>query len=203
MIRSFAALVALSLSSSLSFAAVIDFDDPPLPSGHKHLSSYEEDGFYFYGSMGHYGTGDPTDPFVTNGSAGGLTTLYGDYFTLKASDDSIFSLESVEIGGLYEHFSQRETTFIGLTASGALVSQTIPAVPGTPSAFTTYYFSDDFKRLQSVWLETSETSDGSPTVPFNSYDNFVVNKVPVPAAVWLFGSALAGLGWMKRRRQNC
>lgn len=24
--------------------------------------------------------------------------------------------------------------------------------------------------------------------------------VPVPAAVWLFGSALAGLGWMRRRR---
>ena len=24
--------------------------------------------------------------------------------------------------------------------------------------------------------------------------------VPVPAAVWLFGSALAGLGWMSRRQ---
>jgi hypothetical protein len=28
----------------------------------------------------------------------------------------------------------------------------------------------------------------------------VVSEVPVPAAVWLFGSALAGLGWMRRRR---
>jgi hypothetical protein len=27
----------------------------------------------------------------------------------------------------------------------------------------------------------------------------VVSEVPVPAAVWLFGSALAGLGWMRRR----
>jgi hypothetical protein len=26
-----------------------------------------------------------------------------------------------------------------------------------------------------------------------------VTEVPVPAAVWLFGSALAGLGWMRRR----
>ena len=26
-----------------------------------------------------------------------------------------------------------------------------------------------------------------------------ISTVPVPAAVWLFGSALAGLGWMKRK----
>jgi hypothetical protein len=27
-----------------------------------------------------------------------------------------------------------------------------------------------------------------------------VNVVPIPAAVWLFGSALAGLGWLKRKQ---
>ena len=27
-----------------------------------------------------------------------------------------------------------------------------------------------------------------------------INAVPVPAAVWLFGSALAGLGWFRRRQ---
>lgn len=27
-----------------------------------------------------------------------------------------------------------------------------------------------------------------------------VSQVPVPAAAWLFGSALAGLGWMRRRK---
>jgi hypothetical protein len=26
-----------------------------------------------------------------------------------------------------------------------------------------------------------------------------VNVVPIPAAVWLFGSALAGLGWLRRK----
>jgi hypothetical protein len=28
---------------------------------------------------------------------------------------------------------------------------------------------------------------------------FSVNVIPVPAAVWLFGSALGMLGWMRRR----
>jgi hypothetical protein len=39
------------------------------------------------------------------------------------------------------------------------------------------------------------------------YDNYALttqaisfNVVPVPAAVWLFGSALAGLGWMRRKQ---
>jgi hypothetical protein len=28
----------------------------------------------------------------------------------------------------------------------------------------------------------------------------LTSQVPIPAAVWLFGSALAGLGWMRRRK---
>ena len=33
------------------------------------------------------------------------------------------------------------------------------------------------------------------------FDNVLtVTAVPIPASVWLFGSALAGLGWMRRKR---
>jgi hypothetical protein len=44
---------------------------------------------------------------------------------------------------------------------------------------------------------------------FSGYDDsaggygnmeFAMSVVPVPASVWLFGSALAGLGWMRRRK---
>jgi len=39
------------------------------------------------------------------------------------------------------------------------------------------------------------------TTAFNGRGTFLVrtSAVPIPAAVWLFGSALAGLGWMRRR----
>ena len=30
-------------------------------------------------------------------------------------------------------------------------------------------------------------------------DNIVVNVVPIPAAAWLFGSALAGLAFLRRK----
>jgi hypothetical protein len=38
------------------------------------------------------------------------------------------------------------------------------------------------------------TLSSTPTMNFN------VTAVPLPAAVWLFGSALAGLGWMRRKQ---
>jgi hypothetical protein len=31
------------------------------------------------------------------------------------------------------------------------------------------------------------------------FDDVVVTAVPIPAALWLFGSALAGLGWFRRK----
>ncbi|HJP04021.1 MAG: VPLPA-CTERM sorting domain-containing protein [Gammaproteobacteria bacterium] len=37
------------------------------------------------------------------------------------------------------------------------------------------------------------------TVFFSALDNIALTAVPVPAAAWLFGSALAGLGWIRRR----
>jgi hypothetical protein len=39
---------------------------------------------------------------------------------------------------------------------------------------------------------------GVPIPGVLEVDNIVVSAVPVPAAVWLFGSALAGLGFMRR-----
>jgi len=59
-----------------------------------------------------------------------------------------------------------------------------PAGPFDPDALGNYQFAisvtDGFFPIESVAIE--------------------VNVVPVPAAVWLFGSALGILGWMRRRR---
>ncbi|MGI9342471.1 MAG: VPLPA-CTERM sorting domain-containing protein [Gammaproteobacteria bacterium] len=41
----------------------------------------------------------------------------------------------------------------------------------------------------------------SNIVPFTQGYDFTFTVVPVPAAVWLFGSALGALGWARRRKQ--
>jgi hypothetical protein len=45
---------------------------------------------------------------------------------------------------------------------------------------------------------TGESEDGKAQTSFQGAISY--SAVPVPAAVWLFGSALAGLGWMRRKQ---
>jgi hypothetical protein len=42
--------------------------------------------------------------------------------------------------------------------------------------------------------------EGSASVSNNSGAWIKTSAVPIPAAAWLFGSALAGLGWMRRKQ---
>ena len=76
----------------------------------------------------------------------------------------------------------------------------------------------DVGRYNFAWSWFPEDMQGDPIgtvsvlginngVSFNgtnpeSFDTnyFVATAVPIPAAVWLFGSALAGLGWMRRKQ---
>jgi hypothetical protein len=48
----------------------------------------------------------------------------------------------------------------------------------------------------------SQTSYQIGYIEYRAWANVggTVSAVPIPAAVWLFGSALGGLGWMRRRK---
>jgi hypothetical protein len=47
---------------------------------------------------------------------------------------------------------------------------------------------------------SSEISGNIATGTGRFVTSGAVSAVPIPAAVWLFGSALAGLGWMRRKK---
>jgi hypothetical protein len=64
---------------------------------------------------------------------------------------------------------------------------------GTP----TMAYQDAAYGWDSLSPATGLRRDSTPDPDIGSY---LVTTVPIPAAVWLFGSALAGLGWMRRRK---
>lgn len=61
----------------------------------------------------------------------------------------------------------------------------------------------DFSVLNEAY-DINENGEivGYGTLSDGSQGAFVMSIVPIPAAVWLFGSGLAGLGWLARRRRG-
>ena len=59
---------------------------------------------------------------------------------------------------------------------------------------------------QGQWLDVTRFGyevyypEATPVPAIVEIDNILVSAVPVPAAVWLFGSALAGLALVRRRK---
>lgn len=63
-------------------------------------------------------------------------------------------------------------------------------------------FSADVSDLNAITISTAGAAPFDPNLPFFGsarIGGYTLSVVPVPAAVWLFGSALGLLGWMRRR----
>ena len=78
-------------------------------------------------------------------------------------------------------------------------SEVLSIVDGGANSVSTYVW--DFSP--GSWAPHSTKSfTFSSFAPHKSYDAFAItaNPVPVPAAAWLFGSALLGLAGLKRKK---
>jgi hypothetical protein len=85
----------------------------------------------------------------------------------------------------------------GYDENNLIVASMSVSVIGYEETWQTITFDSTWSNVSHVYM--SGQSSGYPAVG-GAVDNIVVNIVPIPAAVWLFGSALAGLGWMRRRQ---
>jgi hypothetical protein len=61
------------------------------------------------------------------------------------------------------------------------------------------WFAINLTNVDRIVIESQESIE-KPNTGFYGLDNLTYSVVPLPQAVWLFGSALAGLGWLRRKQ---
>ena len=180
-------LAVFSLSAQ---AVVIDFDSESIGA----VNPLDTDGFTFeqvfsYGSQGmEVIEQSPGDNALHMSITGGFTE-FGDagpiHIKMSASSDSPFAFYGAD--------------FLPEAAVGDVLSAVIGYKVGGGTAVGAFG-TGDWLNLESVWFETASCCGMNLETLSITIDNVDASVVPIPAAVWLFGSALAGLGWMRRKQ---
>jgi hypothetical protein len=184
-------LVLLAFSATAS-AVVIDFQSL------EHIdhantfygTDYAEDGFSITGNLWTFGTLASRYTGSTamyNNSRNGITTL-------TQTNGNPFSMQLIDLAELNSSLVA-DVAFTGALSGGGNVTQTF-TIDGNAFGAETFLFSSLWANLTQVtWTQTS---------PFHQFDNITLNApsaVPVPAAIWLFGTALIGFVGMSRIRK--
>jgi hypothetical protein len=126
-----------------------------------------------------------------------LCNSEGSDLTLSSVNSYGFDLLSLDLGTLGLGVS--DFLFTGNYSAGGSVQKLVSltnTVTQDSGTLTPVLFDENWSALSSVDISFALGSGFEAGV----LDNIAVNTVPIPAAAWLFGSALAGLGWMRRRK---
>jgi hypothetical protein len=194
--RQLFALIILATGTIAQAAPVtIGFDGGPTYFG---LETYGEDGFTLTsnvpdgtlidndnlvrGNLGSPGTGTNSQALFWGQNATTST------ITLADNLGGVFNLVSFDASSLAN--AAGSLSVVGTLFGGGTVSQVL-----TLSSSLSTYNVTGLDNLVSVAFSFNGATSVSPY----DMDNINLNVVPVPAAVWLFGSALGLMGWVRRR----
>ena len=124
---------------------------------------------------------------------------------MSASDGSLFALSQLDIffyaicdGCEPSMVNSRDASIVAKDANGDIIAQTAILLTDGGEGWRTVTFDSSWTGIASLELGNTITY---PEIAYGGYDNIVVDVVPIPAAVWLFGSALVGLGWLTRGKR--
>ena len=205
-------VAALLLSTSNAIAVTIDFDEHIHNSGSDFANEdsivtddYVSDGIVF-GKDGVSPGGVVSWNLNTNSDPKGLCALGFDGWTDCASDIYFYFVLANDANTLattdYLSFYVGDS---GTDLDSWIINTYDPFNNLLESRTVTSYrnilveFSySDIHRVEILWNRDTDTGYLLDDVSFNT----TVAAIPIPAAIWLFGSALLGLGWLRRKQST-
>jgi hypothetical protein len=120
------------------------------------------------------------------------------YVSFYMETGNSFKLDSFLLGSQYAAEGVSITgSVVGHLDSGGTVTQDIYVAAGAAHVIS---FDTAWIGLSSVDLAINPLTNGG--FDAISIDNVTLQAVPIPAAVWLFGSGLGLLGWVRRKRET-
>jgi hypothetical protein len=169
---------------------VIDFesDITYFDSGGVSTKGFDFAGNVYYTSI--YTEDDGNTAIITDGTC----CAYWDIGWYISSIDGNFNLKSLDIA--FDSLSATEVLISGYAydySSSARYTAATRTV--TDTNWHTETFGAEWSNLVQIDIYIVGGQQGSVSI-----DNFSAAVVPVPAAVWLFGSGLGLLGWFRRRQ---
>ena len=197
------AVSALVLSTSVNADIVsIDFEDPILTGQYFLDGDLVTNSPVQIGTTGSNGAADiiaPPASYTTgpnNGSAYLHSSIYSSIYIQAHQSDS-FDLISLDLGEYSSYASNSSVTITGFKINGNQISTTLQL----DSLFDGLGGINDFQliALDASWSNLTRVEFDNSAY---SLDNIQLDlkPVPVPAAVWLFGSGLIGLVGVARRK---
>lgn len=124
-------------------------------------------------------------------SAGSLTRTDGNTFSLLQMDVGLQIEGCFPFGGCIDDYRIYALDELG----GTIVSMSIDAADVSGTEWRTIQFDDSWQGITTLYV--SGQTGGYAGV-HGAMDNVVVSAVPIPAAAWMLGSALAILGWRRK-----
>jgi hypothetical protein len=165
------------LASSSASATTITFEEFPATFGYKQVES----GGYSVSASGSFE--------IFNLGANKILSMYAtNTITIDSLSGDNFAIGSLDLWG----YAGSSVSLIGLLTGGGTIQNTVNF---TATGLRTVALDSSWNNLESFQVQLLPTSGGQ-----NGIDDIVISTVPVPATVWLFGSALVVLGWLRRKQ---
>jgi hypothetical protein len=180
------------------FLSLLGFSAIAAPITLEFTSDVEEGANNTFTTQGYFFGGDPgvawdPDGFFLgpDGLPGTMNYCPGCEAVMTTVSGAAFNLYSLDIKVPLPEPANDYLTITGNYQAGGQITANI----AISASWAEIFFDPAWSNLSSVEFGATLGTGLDGVV----IDNITVSAVPIPAAVWLFGSALAGLGWMRRK----